>query len=197
MVHSYAPGSGEDRVFSLLTAKGEYLEPYGIAIQAIPVELDELRKLTSDNPAEQSRIETLRSLVAKKLGELRKTVDLRRTGHAAAAVEIVSTDRGNHAMNQIRTVIQAMKAEELSLLDWRNERRLATRSMILVMTIGAGILLLVLLGGSRAIDRSTTARARAEAAEKTQREWLQVTLASIGDESRRKHLTRSIYVESA
>ena len=166
----------------LLTAKDEYLEPYLHAIQVIPIELDELRKLTSDNPAEQSRIEILRSLIAKTLGEARKTIDLRRTGHAAAAVDLVSTDRGNQTMNQIRTVIQAMKAQELSLLDWRNERRLATaRSMILVMTLGAGILLLVLLAGSRSIDRSTTARARAEAAEKTQREWLQVTLASIGD----------------
>ena len=133
--------------------------------------MEELRKLTSDNPQQQSRIETLRALMAAKLAVLQETIELRRTGGAEQAIEVVSTDRGQQIMDQIRVVIQAMKADELSLLDRRNQTRLATaRLLTLAMASGVGLLLIVLLAGSRAIDRSTTARTIAEAAEKTQRE---------------------------
>jgi PAS domain S-box-containing protein len=155
----------------LLTGKEQYLEPYGTAVQAVPVQFEELRKLTSDNPSQQSRIETLRSLIDAKLAELKETIELRRTRGAGQAIAVVSTDRGKQIMDRIRVVIQEMKAEELSLLDRRNQRRLATaRFLMLTMASGVGLLLIVLVAGSRAIDRSTTARALAEAAEQTQRE---------------------------
>ena len=47
----------------LLTGNDWYLEPYNTAVQAIPGHFEELPKLTSDNPQQQSRIETLRSLI--------------------------------------------------------------------------------------------------------------------------------------
>ena len=155
----------------LLTGKDQYLEPYGTAVQAIPVQFEELRKLTSDNPSQQSRIKTLRALMTAKLAELMETIELRRTRGAGQAMEVVSTGRGQQIMDQIRVVIQAMKADELSLLDRRNQTRLATaRVLILTMASGVALLLVVLVAGSRAIDRSSTARALAEAAERTERE---------------------------
>ena len=155
----------------LLTGKDEYLEPYGTAVRAVPVQFEELRKLTSDNPSQQSHIETLRSLIDAKLAELRETIELRRTRGAEQAIAVVSSDRGKQIMDRIRVVIQAMKADELSLLDQRNQTRLAkARVLILPMASGVGLLLIVLVAGSRAIDRSTTARTLAEAAEKTRRE---------------------------
>src|ERR1035441_1581132 len=155
----------------LLTGKDQYLEPYGTAVQAIPVQFEELRKLTSDNPSQQSRIKTLRALMTAKLAELMETIELRRTRGAGQALEVVSTGRGQQIMDQIRVVIQEMKADELSLLDRRNQTRLATaRVLILTMASGVALLLVVLVAGSRAIDRSSTARALAEAAERTERE---------------------------
>ena len=155
----------------LLTGRDEYLEPYHTAVQAVPVQLEELRKLTSDNPSQQSRIETLRALMNEKLAIIKETIDLRRTRGFDQAIDVVSTDRGKQIMDRIRVVIQAMKADELSLLDQRNQRRLATaRLLVLTMTSGVGLLLIVLVAGSRAIDRSSTARALAEAAEQTRRE---------------------------
>jgi PAS domain S-box-containing protein len=166
----------------LLTGKDRYLEPYNTAIQAIPAQLAELRKLTADDPRQQSRIESLRPLIAAKLAELKETIELRRTGGSGPAIEVVSGDRGRQIMDRIRAAIRAMRTNELSLLDQRNQERLsAAHLLILVMTCGAGFLLIVLLAGSRAIDGNIKARALAEAAEKMQREWLQVTLTSIGD----------------
>jgi PAS domain S-box-containing protein len=155
----------------LLTGMDQYLEPYSTAVQAVPVQFEELRKLTSDNPLQQSRIETLRALMTAKLAELKESIDLRRTRGADQALEVVSTDRGLQIMDRIRVVIQRMKADELSLLDRRNQSRRATaRFLILTMASGVGLLLVVLVAGSRAIDRGTTARALAEAAEQTRRE---------------------------
>ena len=155
----------------LLTGRDEYLEPYGTAVQTVPVQLEELRKLTSDNPSQQSRIETLRALMNEKLAILQESIELRRTRGFDQAIDVVSTDRGKQIMDRIRVVIQAMKADELSLLDRRNQTRLATaRLLILTMASGVGLLLIVLVAGSRAIDRSSAARALAESAEKTRRE---------------------------
>ncbi len=166
----------------LLTGQDRYLEPYNTAVQAIPGQFEELRKLTADNPRQQSRIEKLRPLVTAKMAERKETIDLRRTGRGDQAIAVVASDRGKQIMDRIRLEIQAMRADELSLLDQRNRTRLArARLLILVMACGAGILLLVLLAGSSSINRSTTARALAEAAERTHRELLQVTLTSIGD----------------
>jgi len=155
----------------LLTGKDQYLEPYGTAVQAVAVQIEELRKLTSDNPSQQSRIKTLRALMIAKLAELMEMIDLRQSSGFDQAVAVVSTDRGQQIMDRIRVVIQEMKADELSLLDRRNQTRLATaRYVVLTMASGVGLLLIVLVAGSRAIDRSTTARTLAEAAEQTQRE---------------------------
>jgi PAS domain S-box-containing protein len=166
----------------LLTGDDRYLEPYNTALQAMPGEFQELRNLTSDNPRQQSRFENLRSLIDAKLAELKETIAVRRTQGADQAVKIVSTGRGKQLMDRIRVVIQAMRADELSLLDRRNQETVdRARLLILMMTCGAAFLLIVLLAGSHAIDRGITARALAQAAEKTQREWLQVVLSSIGD----------------
>jgi PAS domain S-box-containing protein len=166
----------------LLTGKDQYLEPYNSALQSVPAALDDLRHLAADNPRQQARIENLRPLVDGKLAELKKTIELRQARGSGPAIEEVLTGRGQQIMDRVRVVTQAMKDDELSLLAQRKERRLATaRALIFTMAFGSGLLLIVLLAGTRAIDRHTAARARAEAAEKTQREWLQVTLASIGD----------------
>ncbi len=166
----------------LLTGQDAYLEPYDAALRSIPASLDRLSGLTADNPRQQSRVQALRSLVGGKLAELNRIIDLRRTRGAADALAAVATGRGKQIMDRIRTVMEAMKAEEMALLEQRNQsRRLMARAMVLVMSIGAALLLLVLLVGMRTVGRSTADRARAEAAEKRQREWLEVTLVSVGD----------------
>ena len=146
----------------LLTGQDPYLAPYNAAVQAIPVQLDGLRKLTID-PGQQARIASLRPLIAAKLAELKETIDLRRTGAAAAALQVVSSDRGQQTMDQIRDAMAAMRAGEESLLEERSERAAAAaRGLGLVMASGAGLLLIVLLAGSRDIDRNLTRRQQAQ-----------------------------------
>jgi len=146
----------------LLTGQDSYLAPYDAAILAIPGQLEDLRKLALD-PGQQARIGTLRPLISTKMAELKETIDLQQTGAAAAALQVLSSHRGKQLMDQIRDVIAAMRAAEASLLEERRQRAAAAaRGMGFVMASGAGLLLIVLLAGSRDIDRNLTRRQQAQ-----------------------------------
>ncbi len=146
----------------LLTGRDYYLEPYNTAVREIPGQLEDLRKLTLD-PGQQARTVSLRPLISAKLAELKETIDLRRTGAAAAALQVLSSDRGKQTMDQIRDTITAMQAAEASLLNERSQRAAAAaKGMGFVMASGAGLLLIVLLAGSRDIDRNLTRRQQAQ-----------------------------------
>jgi PAS domain S-box-containing protein len=146
----------------LLTGRDYYLEPYNLAVREIPGRLEDLRKVAVDQ-GQQARLVSLRPLVATELAELKETIDLRRTGGAAAALQALSTDRGKQTMDQIRDAIAAMQAAEASLLEDRSQRAVAAaRGIGFVMVSGAGLLLIVLLAGSRNIDRNLTRRQEAQ-----------------------------------
>jgi signal transduction histidine kinase/CheY-like chemotaxis protein/CHASE3 domain sensor protein len=99
----------------LLTDRESYLTPYNAATQQIGPRLDALQRLTTDNPAQQERLATLRQHAAAKLDELKRTIDLRRTQGQAAAIAEVQTDRGKQDMDAIRDAVSAMEHEEIDL----------------------------------------------------------------------------------
>ncbi|HXN45738.1 MAG TPA: CHASE3 domain-containing protein [Bryobacteraceae bacterium] len=146
----------------LLSGQDSYLAPYNTAVQTIPGQLADLRKVSLD-PEQQARIASLQPLIAAKLAELKETIDLRQSGAAAAALQVLSSDRGKQLMDRIRDGIAAMRVAEASRLEERSHRAAAAaRGMGIVMASGAGLLLIVLLAGSRDIDRNLTRRQRAQ-----------------------------------
>jgi signal transduction histidine kinase/CheY-like chemotaxis protein/CHASE3 domain sensor protein len=164
----------------LLTDNERYLEPYNAAVAAVGSQLDELARLTRDNPQQQARIAPLKMHIDAKLAELKETIDLRRTKGAEAALAVVTTDRGKIEMDTIRTQLAAMNQEEASL----REKRLAEMSDAYRTALASG-LLSALLGMvltaivGYLIQRTTLARQRED--------WLrtgQVGLASamLGDQ---------------
>uniref|UniRef100_UPI002FF8E484 response regulator n=1 Tax=Nostoc sp. TaxID=1180 RepID=UPI002FF8E484 len=106
----------------IITGEQRYLEPYNAAIQVLNQKVEELQRLTADNPNQQSRLDTLQSLIAQKQAELKETIDLRQNQSFEAAQKVVLTDRGKQLMTEIRKVIQAMKTEENKLLKQRSEQ---------------------------------------------------------------------------
>jgi signal transduction histidine kinase/DNA-binding response OmpR family regulator/CHASE3 domain sensor protein len=99
----------------LLTDKESYLAPYSAAAQEIGPRLDTLRRLTTDNPAQQDRLATLTQHTDAKLAELKQTIDLRQTQGQAAAIAVVQSDRGKQGMDAIRDTVSAMEREEIDL----------------------------------------------------------------------------------
>ncbi|MCJ8143906.1 response regulator [Ancylobacter sp. A5.8] len=173
----------------LLTEDDKYLEPYQLALAAIPAKIDEVAELTSDNPSQKPRLALLRLHVAAKLAELGETIETRRTQGLEAALAIVTTDRGKVEMDAIRTQLAALSQEEVRLrrerlieMDW--SQKVALASTLLSSFLG------ILLTGAIAllIRRATVARRREE--------WLQsgqmgLATAMMGDPGI-EQLTRSI-----
>lgn len=166
----------------LLTGEEAYLAPYRSAIKDLDQIAEHLRQLTSDNPPQQKRIETLEPLIDNKLAELQRTIDLRRTQGFAAANEAVLNGSGKVWMDQIRSLAAEMADEENNLLILRTQR--ANESMARsIRTIGAGTLVsisLVLLCFGL-LSRELSARKRAQEALAKSKKWFSTTLSSVGD----------------
>src|SRR6476659_5231165 len=76
----------------LLTSNDGYLEPFYAAQKEIPGAEDTLRRLTSDNSVQQSRLSTLYPLVELKLGELSRTIELAKAGKAVEALGVIKSN---------------------------------------------------------------------------------------------------------
>lgn len=101
----------------LLTQDEVYLAPYRAAAASLRERLADLKeraaagRLPADVPAE------LEQLVAKKLAELQRTIDLAQTLRAEEAVSVVKSGEGRETMNGIRdriTVLAAGQRQERS-----------------------------------------------------------------------------------
>ncbi len=103
----------------LLVGDERYLEPYKTAISQIDGQIENLKKLTADNPNQQRQMATLEREINAKLRELKETINLRQTKGFEAAWQVVVSDQGKQQMDNIRRHIAQMKQEENQLLEQR------------------------------------------------------------------------------
>ncbi|HEV7732837.1 MAG TPA: CHASE3 domain-containing protein [Candidatus Binatia bacterium] len=166
----------------VLTGEEPYLEPYRTSRQKLPRDLNRLRRLASDNPAQAVRMLQLEPLVAQKMVELDLTIALRRERGFESALEIVTKDTGREAMDAARGILADMATEERTLLreqaaDREHDARQATAA-----GVGGSLLtILLLVGSALALRRQMERRAVAEHTTRESQERLLVTLSSIGD----------------
>lgn len=105
----------------LITGEDSYLEPYNSGVEGLPKIVKELRELTADSPSQQKRIDEVESLIAAKLGELKRTVDTRRKSGFDETVKMIRTGEGKKYMDDARVVLGEMEREERELLKQRAE----------------------------------------------------------------------------
>jgi methyl-accepting chemotaxis protein len=105
----------------VITGDDAFLEPYQQALGPVPKTLANLRSLTSDNPRQQRRIDEAEPLLAAKLAELKRTIDMRRTQGFEPTEKIVQAGEGKKTMDDLRKVLGAMDQEERDLLKARGE----------------------------------------------------------------------------
>jgi methyl-accepting chemotaxis protein len=128
----------------LITGEDSYLEPYNEALKVIDAFIAQLKQLVVDNPRQVQRADALGELTAKKLEELKGTVNLRRTDSFEAAKKVVLTNLGKETMDQIRKTIATMQDEEQQLLAKRDAEN-KIRAETTKSTIIFGILLCLLI----------------------------------------------------
>jgi signal transduction histidine kinase/DNA-binding response OmpR family regulator/CHASE3 domain sensor protein len=146
----------------LLTGNEKYLEPYNSALSAISSEISNVTRLIGDNPTQQTKIPVLRSHIDAKLAELKETIDLRRSEGTAAALAVVTTDRGKIEMDAIRTQLAAMAQVEADLRDRRLSEMNDAYKTALVSGLLSGLLGVVLTGVVGFLIRRTTLARRQE-----------------------------------
>lgn len=121
----------------IVTGEESYLEPYTNGTERVQGKVQELRRLTADNPNQQRRLDALEPLITQKLAELKEAIDLRKNKGFDAARLVVVQNTGKAVMDNIRKVSDAMDQEESELLKVRDtESRANVRNMHLTILFG-------------------------------------------------------------
>jgi len=105
----------------LITGDERDLQPYVDARAAVDGKIERIKRLTADDARQQARIPRLRELVRANLGELTRTVALRKEPGFAAAQKAVLTHLGMARMDSLRAFVAEMHADERRLLRDRQE----------------------------------------------------------------------------
>ncbi|WP_395710477.1 CHASE3 domain-containing protein [Reyranella sp.] len=129
----------------LVTGDENYLEPYNRAAPNVISEIESIRKLTGDNPSQQTAIATLRDAVTQRLDELRALIELRRAGQTEQVLARLRTDAGKVAMDRAREIVGQMQAEESRLSEERKSAAVWS-DHALQAGIGAAAVVVMILG---------------------------------------------------
>jgi CheY-like chemotaxis protein/signal transduction histidine kinase/CHASE3 domain sensor protein len=131
-----------------LTGEERYLEPYNNAKDKPDAELRELRALTADSASQQARLDGIEAAYREKLVDIERTIDLRRTGDAAAALAAVRTGQGKALMDKLRGILGDMQVQETAVIDARTRQAEEAAALGNLVRIGGSTLLLVLIFGA-------------------------------------------------
>ena len=97
----------------LLTGRGEYLEPYKLAVQKLNDRLSQLRTLIPSSSDEQlQRVDRINQLIGQRMSEIEMSLMLYRERGSDAADALMHTDIGRRTMDELRVQIQAFSAYE-------------------------------------------------------------------------------------
>jgi methyl-accepting chemotaxis protein len=138
----------------VVTGDEQYLQPYRDALPDIERVQQTLRRLTTDNPVQQQRLDKLAPLVAQKLGVVKATLDLRRDkGFSAARDRMLSGD-GRTLMDGIRELLDEMANTENDLLVVRAaEADNSARNALLWVVYGTVVAGLIVFGAAYLLSR--------------------------------------------
>jgi len=166
----------------LYTGDSKYLAPYDLAVDQIEPRIENLARLTADNPNQQARIPELRKLSQQKLGELHQTILLYESGDRDGAKALVQTDAGLSTMESIRRLMAEMEKEETSLESSRSViYRKSVQSTIGSIYLASFLAALGLIVLAYFILREMDMRERHSQQMLEREEWFRSTLTSLGD----------------
>lgn len=134
----------------IITGMQPFLTPYEAALEQIKTTFDRLRSLTTDNPAQQKRLDQLSPLIKDKLAELKRTIEMRSKEGFESTAKTVSEGQGQQLMDSMRTIVSDFDREENALLTERTSSAESTAAMtknvILWGSLG-GLALIAIFGG--------------------------------------------------
>ena len=128
----------------LLTGQQAYADTYDASRNHLPVAMQELSGLTSDNPVQQANFAELKRRVAELQVMRDRTVALTKAGNRLDAFKIFGGETSAQRMRGIREIGVKMGAEERRLLALRDaEQEQAVRTFYIILSIAGVLVLLV------------------------------------------------------
>jgi methyl-accepting chemotaxis protein len=124
----------------VITGEDDYLGPYKVALPAVSTTLDELRKLTADNPRQQQRTASLSALIERKLASFKERIDARRSQGFDAALKLVQAEESRNTMDKIRGILADADREEEALLQQRTQEARASANFTMSIILWGGLL---------------------------------------------------------
>jgi methyl-accepting chemotaxis protein len=123
----------------LLTGEERYLQPYLGARERAQQKLQNLRKLTADNPRQQQRLDALEPVIADDFTVLQQEIDIRKNIGFQAALKVVQTGKATRDIAETQRIAGQIAAEETNLRQQRVTDEKA-RARFTELTIVAGTL---------------------------------------------------------
>jgi PAS domain S-box-containing protein len=111
-----------------ITRDENYLTPFTPAVAAINSAVNELKRLTQDNPQQKSRIDSLQHLVNQSITHRQSIIDTLRAGHPDAAQKIIVQGEGKKITDHIRSIVNSIQQQEERLLDKHQAEYNGTRA---------------------------------------------------------------------
>jgi signal transduction histidine kinase len=130
---------------------------YETATQQLPSELNRFQQLTADNPRQQARLAEMRSLLGERLSFWARVIDARRSGSGDVVQLLALLGTGAKELDHIRDFVDAMKADERSLLATRTatvQTDFWRAFLALALATGLDLLLIVSVFGYLSRERS-------------------------------------------
>jgi diguanylate cyclase (GGDEF)-like protein len=126
----------------LLTGENEYLKPYESGRANCERALAQLTDLVREEPAIQKAVTEIAKITRAKEAELARTVELRRSGDAAAALAIVKSGEGLHLMevftdrsSALLTQLRAARGELAAAVARKFDATLVLGGLVVVLII--------------------------------------------------------------
>ncbi len=121
----------------LMTGNAIYLKTFDTSIEAVHQKVNDIAKLTLDNPNQQHRIDILKPMIIEKNALIGELIGLLKNKRTNASDQWVLADREKIVMDNIQKLINGMKREEYSLLKQRSALLdSSTRTLIVIIIAG-------------------------------------------------------------
>jgi len=121
----------------ILTGDDSYLAPYQRGLGEVRESFNAVRKLTADNPNQQSSLNAVEPIIAERLRELQERIQVRHDAGLAAGAAAIHEGAGKQYMDRVRATISHMKSEEERLLILRSaELEASSRKTLTVLILG-------------------------------------------------------------
>ena len=166
----------------LLTGDDKYLAPYTNALSEMQMRLSALQKAAAEGLISSADVDKINRLVSAKLSELAQTVDLMRQNRQQDALAVVKSGQGKQWMDEIRDACSQLILAQQTQINHDLNETISAGKLRTWLYAGGLLINLIFLGWvGRRIFSEMAARNDAAKEIDRQREYLDVTLASIGD----------------